>query len=477
MRCSKSWRENKIFSVSSVNVCSETVDVAHPSDSIEPAVSGEPLRPRIVSALKWQIAGQFGTQGFRLATNLVLTRLLVPEAFGLMGMVQVFIISLQMISDVGLLGSVVHHPRGDSPRFLNTAWTVQVVRGLLLWVIICLGAYPFALVYEMPELVWLLPLTGLDAVFRSFASTSLLTCRRDIQPQRFILVTFGSQVAGAIVMIILAAITHSVLALAVGWVVSSIAYAWLSFLGTGVLRNRFEWDAEAGRSILQFGRWTAGSSTLTIMQLQGDRMVLGKLFSTGQLGIYTIGANLALPPLSLFQQICGQIALPTYAKVRDLPVAVARSKIRRLRLGVVLSLWSILALVVVLAQPLVDLCYPPEFREAGWYCSLVALGVMFQVSTDLGPIFLARGNARMHFLIMLQRTVMMVLAITVGFLVGRSMGQAVHGVIYGIVFTPLLCYPVQAACYHRVNAWLPEVDLPGIAATLALFTARWMGVC
>jgi hypothetical protein len=155
---------------------------------------------------------------------------------------------------------------------------------------------------------------------------------------------------------------------------------------------------------------------------------------------------------------------------------VARAKIRRLRVGIVLSLWSLLALVVVLAQPLVDFCYPAEFREAGWYCSLVALGVMLQVCTDLGPIFLAHGNARMHFFIMLMRTTMMALAITVGFFVGRSMGQTVHGVIYGIVFTPLLCYPVQAACYRRVHAWLPEVDLPGILATMALFVARWTGV-
>ena len=231
-------------------------------------------------------------------------------------------------------------------------------------------------------------------------------------------------------MMILAAFTRSVYALAIGWVVSGLAYACLSYLGHNVRWNRFEWDREAAQSILHFGRWTAGSSTLTIMQLQGDRMVLGKLLDAAQLGVYSIGANLALPALSLFNQISGEVAMPTYAKIRELPADAVRSKIRRLRRGIVVAtLLSVLALTVLVCQPLVDFCYPPEYRQAGWYCSLVAIGMMLQVSTDLGPIFLAHGNARMHFFIMLLRTVAMAAAIAVGYFVGRSLGQPAVGAV------------------------------------------------
>ncbi len=303
-----------------------------------------------------------------------------------------------------------------------------------------------------------------------------MTSRRNIDPKRYILVEFGAQLIGTSVMIALAAVTHSVAALAIGWFVGGIAFSWLSFRGDSGPKNRLEWDPEAARAILQFGRWTACSSTLTVLQLQGDRMFLGKLFSVADLGIYSIGANLAMPPLALFSKINGQIAMPTYARMRDLPIDVARSKIRRLRLGIVTSLWCVFALIVFCAQPLVDFCYPPAFEPAGWYCALVAIGMMFRVATDLGPIFLAHGDARMHFLLTLLQAGTLVAAMTVGFFVGRAWGQSAGGVLYGIVFAPLVYYPVQAACYRRIHAWLPEVDLPAIAATVGLFVAWHMFV-
>jgi hypothetical protein len=80
--------------------------------------------------------------------NLILTRLLFPEAFGLMALVQVFLSGLQMFSDIGIQTSVIRSKRGEDPAFLDTAWTVQVLRGGLLW-LGCLGiAGPAAAFYE-----------------------------------------------------------------------------------------------------------------------------------------------------------------------------------------------------------------------------------------------------------------------------------------------------------------------------------------
>ena len=68
----------------------------------------------------------------RLGSNLILTRILFPEAFGLMALVQVVLAGTEMFSDFGIRGSIVQSSRGDDPVFLNTAWTVQIGRGVLL---------------------------------------------------------------------------------------------------------------------------------------------------------------------------------------------------------------------------------------------------------------------------------------------------------------------------------------------------------
>ena len=79
-------------------------------------------------------AGSYAiTQGLRLGSNLILTRLLFPEAFGLMALVSVFLVGLAMFSDIGIGPAISHSKRGDEPGFLDTAWTLQVARGVILW--------------------------------------------------------------------------------------------------------------------------------------------------------------------------------------------------------------------------------------------------------------------------------------------------------------------------------------------------------
>jgi O-antigen/teichoic acid export membrane protein len=84
----------------------------------------------------------------RLASNLILTRLLFEEAFGLMALVGVFLQGLQSFSDIGLRPAVIQNPKGEEPEFLATAFTIQGVRGLLLASVAALGAAPFAAFYS-----------------------------------------------------------------------------------------------------------------------------------------------------------------------------------------------------------------------------------------------------------------------------------------------------------------------------------------
>ena len=82
----------------------------------------------------------------RFGSNLVMTRLLVPQMFGVMAIATVIMVGLAMFSDLGLRQSIVQSRRGSDPVFLNTAWSVQIVRGLILWL--------FALAVESRHSSW-----------------------------------------------------------------------------------------------------------------------------------------------------------------------------------------------------------------------------------------------------------------------------------------------------------------------------------
>jgi O-antigen/teichoic acid export membrane protein len=99
----------------------------------------------------WTIASYGTSQILRFGSNLILTRLLIPDVFGLMALVYVFISGLHLFSDIGIGTSIIQNKRGDDPVFLNTAWTMQVIRGVGLWICSLLIAWPVAAFYAKPN--------------------------------------------------------------------------------------------------------------------------------------------------------------------------------------------------------------------------------------------------------------------------------------------------------------------------------------
>ena len=110
------------------------------------------MATRAIHGSLWTAARLAAEYGLRMISSLILTRLLVPEAFGLMALISVLMTGFAMFSDMGISSSVVQSKRGDDPTYLNTAWTLQVIRGFVLWIFAALFADSMAIVYAQPEL-------------------------------------------------------------------------------------------------------------------------------------------------------------------------------------------------------------------------------------------------------------------------------------------------------------------------------------
>src|SRR5579863_7328037 len=93
------------------------------------------LKRRVLGAGFWSLGGYALRLTISFGTNLVMTRLLAPDMFGVMAVAYVIMAGLAMFSDLGLRAVVIRSSRGQDPVFLNTAWALQILRGLLLWAI------------------------------------------------------------------------------------------------------------------------------------------------------------------------------------------------------------------------------------------------------------------------------------------------------------------------------------------------------
>src|SRR6267378_3289559 len=117
-------------------------------------------RIALAKGVGWTVAAYGLTQLVRFATSIALTRILAPELFGTMIIVNSLRTGIDLLLDVGIGQNVIQNKNGDDPRFYNTAWTIQLLRGILVWVICLIVSAPLAKFYDAPILASILPVAG-----------------------------------------------------------------------------------------------------------------------------------------------------------------------------------------------------------------------------------------------------------------------------------------------------------------------------
>jgi O-antigen/teichoic acid export membrane protein len=435
------------------------------NDASGAAPNQKSLKRRAIQGSFWTLAGYGSSQIFRLGGNLVLTRLLTPEAFGLMALVQTFLIGLQMFSDFGLFPNIVQSQRGDDPKFLNTAWTIQAIRGGALWIGSCLLAVPVAQFYNEPMLVQLLPLAGLTAILGGVASTKLATANRRLAMKQLTIMDVTVGLLSLLVTVGLALAYRSVWALVVGSLVGSLLRTLASHWWLQGESNWFAWDREAAEEIQKFGRWIFISTIIGFFALQSDRLILGRLLDVRFLGIYTIALSLSSVVEQVVDQVNSKVLFPTYAElIRERPQALYHN-LRKARV-ILLFLSAACAVGFVFGGPaLIDLLYDDRYLEAGWILRVLALGFLGRVlSTTYLDVIIARGMTFTTMTLTILSTCIQFAAMVVGYWLGGY-----QGVIIGIAATDWLAYFAYSFWFARLSLWQPELDLPlaALAAWLA----------
>lgn len=425
------------------------------------------LMARVLRSASWIVLGYGASQAIRLASNLILTRILFPEAFGLMALIGVVTVGLTLFSDVGISPSIAQSKRGDDPDFLNTAWTIQVMRGFFLWAAACLLAYPVSVFYAQPDLLYYLPIAGLSLIFGGLNPTRIETAHRHLLMGRLTILDLVSQVIGIAVMIVLAIVMQSVLALVIGGVIGAVAKLVLTQLGMRGLRNHLRWEKAAARELITFGKWIFLSTLFWFFASQGDKAVLGKFLTLETLGIYNIGYFLASFPLALGLSVTGRVMIPIYREGAD-----AR-RLRRMRYGLTIGVGGMLVVMALLGPWLVNHLYDARYVMSGGVVVLLGVALLPQViGMTYDQAALAAGDSRRFFVYSALRSTLQVSLLLLGVAQAGLMGA-----ILGMGLAMALSHLVLIWLARAHGVWDARHDLLGFAVgggvgALALWVHR-----
>ncbi|WP_150642526.1 oligosaccharide flippase family protein [Pseudomonas fluorescens] len=457
-----------------------------PSIELSPSLS---LRRRAIFAVAWNLSALVASQAIRLGGNLIMARLLMPEMFGIMVIATTVSVVLHLLSDVGLRQNIIQSPRGDDPVFLNTAWTVQILRGVVLFAstLLIAGSAWFAQVinlwsasstYAAPELPLVLAFTGFSAIIYGFQSTKIDVAVRAFQQKKVVLAEFAAQLAGLLVMLGIGYFTRSIWSLVAAGLVSAMVGTVLGHLWFQGPPNRLQWDRAALKELVVFGRWILLSSAVGVLAMYGDRIWFGGSMSATELGVYSIAVLILGAVQTGVQKLAGAVALPAFSEAaRSNDTARLRALYYRIRLIVDLALLFVCGLFLTISPLIIGWMYDERYAAAGPMMAILSLSFFILRFTVAHQVWLALGltkyQAMDNIIRIISLWVLVPLLLAIGGVNYAIWGVALHALPTLVLIVYVNCQ-VGLFDIKRELVVLPMLGVGALCGALVLSLAKWL---
>jgi O-antigen/teichoic acid export membrane protein len=343
-------------------------------------------KKKIFVAGIWVILAFGLSQLIRLGSNLIVTRLLEPQMFGVMAVVYVVMFGIAMFTDLGLWAFVVRHKDPDNPHLLNAVWTIQVVRGWLMFLLIVVGVLIlifgnqympsyFHGIYANQQLPILILITGVGSLISGYKSMASPVMHRKLEVGKLEFIEIISQIAGVAVMLIWVWLYPSIWALVSAGIVSAVVSTILSF-HLFPFRHKLVWDKAIINEVFHFSKWIIFASALTYLFSQGDKLFFAAKIDAAMLGVYSIAFMLVAMFTTVTQTLAEKVVFPVFSTLVHGDRQLLKDKYYKVRLYLDLPMFFCAGLLMALGPLIVNTLYDARYTDAGWILQILVFSVI-----------------------------------------------------------------------------------------------------
>jgi O-antigen/teichoic acid export membrane protein len=428
------------------------------------------LRQRTLRAGAWTAASYGVELSTRLLSNLILTRLLFPEAFGVVAAASTIIGGLQLMSDFGVRAAIIQNPHGEDVEFLRTAWLFQCIRGVLLWlalIVICgtlalpsaHSILPTTSVFAEPSFPIITGVLGLSIIFNGIESTAVSLNVRRLNFGRIVALDLIAKIIPLPVMIVWAYAFPSVWAIVAGALTASLLRAILSHVIIPGPLMAFTSHSEHLRKIVAFGKWISLSSFATFISTHSDVIILGLLLPSPMLGIYYIAKTLRDAIEFLLERLNSTMTLPVLSEVIRTNPENLKDRYYRFRLPIELVAAGFAGLLFAAGDLIVHVLYDPRYSEAGLMLQILSFGLLVYPFQLIRSAFTAVGRTDVVAWISILEAACLAAGLSFGYYFFGPLGA-----IAGVASNRVIPSIITLVLAHRANWISPWKELRWIPA-------------
>jgi len=358
-------------------------------------IGGRGLKGHVFRGGTWLGIGSICEQAFRLGRNVVLTRLLAPEAFGLMAIIYSTSYIVDMLAEIGIKEAIIQNPRGHEAGYVNSAWWLSFVRGTFIYAILFAAAPWVGRFYGHTDLTALMRTALLSIVLMGAQSPMAYVALKEMKFRKWTFLQSGTGLMGSVIVVVLAFFIRGVWALAIGYAAENLMRCVLSYVLCPFL-PRISIDRQAARGLLAFSRGVFGLSFLNLIFSRADVFVLGKMFSAADLGVYTMAVYLVQVPTSFAVALLSQTLMPSFAQMQQ-----DNPRMNRILSRVTTLLFLVgmppLIFIVLSSRSILSLMYGSRYLSGTPTFAIAALVALVNIiNTVITVLFYAVGRPQFH---------------------------------------------------------------------------------
>jgi O-antigen/teichoic acid export membrane protein len=362
---------------------------------------GGTLSQRVVHGGFWVFALRISDRLFKFTRTIILARVLAPSDFGLLGIALLAMSTLETFSQTGFQAALIQK-KEDAEDYLDTAWTVSALRGIVLFAILCLAAPYVASFFHNPAGAPIIRAIGVSVLLRGLSNIGVVYFQKELEFEKQFVYQLSGTIADLIVAITAALILRNVWALVLGLLAGNLVRLVMSYwIHDYKPRLRFE----RGRvsSLFSYGKWMLLSGILILVGARGDDAVVGRVLGASALGLYQMAYRISQLAVTEITYVVGQTAFPAYSKLQDELEDLQRGYYRVASFSATLSMPTAMA-IAMLGSDFTGLFLGEQWLPMAPVLALLAAAALVKsIVTTGSPLFLGSGNPQSEFQMQLAR--------------------------------------------------------------------------
>ncbi len=428
----------------------------------------ERLSQRVVKGGFWVFSLRLVHRLFSLARIVILARILAPHDFGLMGIAMLTMATLETFSQTGFQQALIQK-KDNVESYLNSAWTVSILRGIILFSILYCIAPIAANFFKVPEAKSIIQVIGFSVLFQAFTNIGVIYFQKELEFNKQFIYQLSGTLADFIVAVSAAFILKSVWALVFGILAGDFVRCIVSYI-IHPYKPHLSSDLGKAKELFGFGKWILGSSIIMFLTTQGDDIFVGKLLGITMLGFYQMAYKLSNMPATEITHTISQVTFPAYSKLQDNIPKLREAYLKVLQITAFLS-FPIAGLIFVLAPDFTKIFLGEKWMPMVPAMMVLALwGLIRSIGATKGPIYQAVGKPGIATKLQFVRLILLVIIIYPFTIKWGILGTSLTVLLSILPVEPISFYLAMKIIKCRVWEFGKLIALPTLGVT-AMSTA------